>query len=340
MLVAALVCAIVVVRNIFGEAHHVIGWAVAASVVAMLLTPVVQLMNRRMPRALAILLTFVMIGALGAGTTWLYTSSVLDQVSQIQDSGPSIAEGIEQRDDRLGELATEVGLADQVAELTDRLSERTGTQGDALKSVAFSLPPYFVSMILTIFLLIFGPQMIDGAIDQLGPQRRERLRPALVEAANRTQRYAWASILQGVVNGLAVWLVGSMLDVPAITLLAMFAAVVAMLPYMGIFIGWVPMLLLAFGVAPEGQVAAALLVPIALQVVEATWWRPTIDHRSLHVGPAVPVIVAILGFGVYGIGGALYGCAIAVFGLALLDQLDPGDGDLPTPIDEPATGDG
>ena len=73
MLVAALVCAIVVVRNIFGEAHHVIGWAVAASVVAMLLTPVVQLMNRRMPRALAILLTFVMIGALGAGTTWLYT---------------------------------------------------------------------------------------------------------------------------------------------------------------------------------------------------------------------------------------------------------------------------
>ncbi len=71
----------------------------------------------------------------------------------------------------------------------------------------------------------------------------------------------------------------------------------------------------------------------SLQVAEAWWWRRRIDDRSIHVGPAVPIVVAILGFGIYGIGGALYGCVLAVLGLALADQLRPGEA-FPTPLDE------
>jgi predicted PurR-regulated permease PerM len=76
------------------------------------------------------------------------------------------------------------------------------------------------------------------------------------------------------------------------------------------------------------------LAALAAQFAEWRWWRPFVDTRSLHVGPAIPVVVAILGFGVYGIGGAVYGCVIAVWALALADGLSPDDEDLPTPVDE------
>jgi len=330
-MVTALICAVIVIRNVFSQAHQVIGWATAASVIALLLTPVVQGMDRIMPRALAIILTFVMVAALGAAVTWLYSSSLLDQVEQIQESGPSIAEEIENREDRVGEIAREVGLVDQVTELTDRLDERTGSGSDVIRTAAMSVPPYFVSMILTIFLLLFGPRMIQGGLDQLSADRRNRYEPALNEAARRTQAYVWASIAQGVVSGAFIWIAASMLDLPAAGLLALFGAVAALLPYLGIVVGWLPVLILGIGVASGLEVAMVAVVAVVLQVVEVLWWRPRVDHRTLHVGPAVPVVVAILGYGIYGLGGALYGCVLAVLALAVADQLWPG-AELPTPL--------
>ena len=337
VLVLGLVLGVVVVRNVFTAASQVIGWAVAASVVALLLSPVVQRMDRLMPRPLAIVLTFVLVIALGGALTWLYTSSVLDQVAQLQESAPAAAERIERRDDRIGEIANDVGLADQVTELTARLDERTGSGGDVLRSAAMSLPPYFVSMILTIFLLIFGPRMIDGGLGQLSAERRARWRPALIDAARRTQIYAWASVAQAAVSGALIWAVGTWLGVPAIGLVALFGAVAALVPYVGIGVGWLPVLLLGLGTASTVEVLLAAAVAVAAQVAEWLWWRRLVDPRSLHVGPAVPVVVGILGFGVYGIGGAVYGVALAVLALAISDRFAAAgpDADLPTPVDDP-----
>ena len=337
VLVVAVICTVIVVRNIFGEAHQVIGWAVAASLIAMLLSPIVRGMDRRMPRALAIVVTFVAVAALGFGVTWLYSSTLLDQVAQIQESGPTVADEIEQRDDQIGQIARDIDLTARVTELTERLDERTGSGNDAIRSAALSAPPYFVSMILTIFLLLFGPQMVQGGLDQLRPERRDRLRPALAEATRRTQIYVWASVAQGVLSGIAIWVVGSWLDVPAIGLVALFGATIATVPYVGVGVGWLPVVLLGLGTASGVQVGVAVGLAAALQVVEWLRWRPFVDERSLHVGPAIPVIVAIVGFGIYGIGGAVYGCIVAVLCLAIADQVSPGNGDLPTPLDDVPT---
>lgn len=290
-----------------------------------------------MPRPLAILLTFAMVIALGGAITWLYSSTLLDQVAQLQESGPSAAGQIEERSDRLGRIAQDIGLTDQVTDLTDRLDEQTGSGSDVIRSAAMSLPPYFVSMILTIFLLLFGPRMVQGGLEQLSSERRKRWKPALLEATRRTQVYVWASVAQAAASGLAIWLVGMWLGVPAVALVALFGATIALLPYVGVAVGWLPVLLLGIGVGSASDVEVLLAAGLAvlLQAAEWRYWRPLVDGRSLHVGPAVPVVVAIVGFGIYGIGGALYGCVLAVLALALADQLSPDADDLPTPLDDP-----
>lgn len=333
--VAVLVWAVIVVRNIVTEAHQVIGWAIASSVAALLLAPVVAVIDRHVPRAVAIVATFVFVIAVAVGVVAAYDVSVRNQVDQIATSAPGIAERIEERDDRIGEIARDVGLAEQVEELTNRLSDAVGSPSDTLRSAALAAPPYFVSMILTIFLLLFGPRIVRGGLDQLSEARRTRLAPALREATRRTQGYVWASAAQAATNAAAILVVGALLDVPAVALVAMFGAVFALVPYVGVVVGWLPVLVLGLGTASLPAVLVAAAVAIALQAAEVIWWRQWVDGRTLHVGPAVVVIVAVLGYGVYGIGASLVACVLAVFGLALADQLQPGD-PLPTPFDDPA----
>lgn len=325
---------VVVVYTIFVSAHRVIGWTVAASVTALLLRPAISYLGRALPRALAFIASLLLLVAIAAGLTALYTVGLLDSVDEVQQVAPQLVAEIEERDDRIGEIARDIGLADQVTEVVDRLDERTGSGSDAVRSAALSVPPFFVSGILTIFLIIYGPRMIDGALRQLSDARRRRWETALSDAATRTQLYVWASFAQAVVAGLLASVAAYALDLPAPGLFALVAGVAALIPYLGITVGSLPFLLLGLAEHPVWVMALLALAVIAVQLVEALWWRRLIDHRSLHVGPAPIVIVSILGFSVYGIGGAVVGSALAVFGLALADALSADDDPLPTPFDD------
>ncbi len=111
-----------------------------------------------------------------------YVSELQAQVDYLAERGPEIAERIEQRDDRVGDIAREIGLVDRVTELTERLQDRIGTPSDALRDAAMAVPAYLVAFILTIFLLIFGPEMVAAA---------PRPTPATTAAIDSTAAVQW-----------------------------------------------------------------------------------------------------------------------------------------------------
>ena len=77
-----------------------------------------------------------------------------------------------------------------------------------------------------------------------------------------------------------------------------------------------------------------LVVLVVLQAVEAAVVRPVVDARTVRVGPTIPIIVALLGFELYGVGGAIYGIALAVIALAALDAVGRLRGDDPDAVDD------
>ena len=81
-------------------------------------------------------------------------------------------------------------------------------------------------------------------------------------------------------------------------------------------------------------VVVALLI---LQTIEAAVVRPFVDPRTVRLGPTIPIVVAVLGFELYGIGGAIYGIALAVLALAALDAVGRIRGDDPVADDAAAT---
>ena len=71
---------VVVVRNVVVSSAGVLGWAIASIVAAVLLTPLVSLLDRVLPRALAIIIVFLAVAAIGVGVRSLYVTQLQDQV--------------------------------------------------------------------------------------------------------------------------------------------------------------------------------------------------------------------------------------------------------------------
>jgi len=342
---AGVVLLVVAGRNVVESATVVLGWAIASIVAAMLLTPLVRFLDRFLPRALAILLVFLAVAAIGLAVRSAYVAEVQGQVDYLAERGPEIAAQVEARQDRVGDIAREIGLEDRVTELTERLQDRIGTPSDALRDAAMSVPAYLVAFILTIFFLVFGPEMVRAGLTRFGGDRRERLDDAVQGAARATQRQVGAAIVIATAVGLTIWVVGELLDAPSPGLFALAGAAFAMIPYVGIFVAFLPVIVVGLGVASWWQVAGVIALAAGMQFLEATRWRPFVDRRSLYVGPAALVISAALGYVIYGVGGLIVLVVSTVFALAVADQVATDDPDeapgsddatdpIPTPIDE------
>jgi predicted PurR-regulated permease PerM len=316
------VVGLVVARGIFVAAHRPLSWALAATVAAVLLDPVVDRLATHIRRVPAVLLTFLAIGAIGVGTTYLVFDEVQQALDRLETAAPEAAAEVEARTDRVGEIARDATLVDRVDSFVDVLRERVTGGEDVLRSTAGTAPTYLVCAILTVFLMTYGPRMAQGAVAQ-DPDEARGLRTSVIvgAAVARARRAVLLTACVAVALGLASTAVAVWLDLPAPSAVGVAVGVTALLPHVGLVAGSVPMLLLTLGFRSGAMAVGLLVVVLLLQAVDSVVVRPWIARRSVHVGLLVPWVILLLGYSVYGIGGAAYGVVLAVFAVALLDRL-------------------
>jgi predicted PurR-regulated permease PerM len=304
-----------VLRNVFVAAHRTVGWVVACAIVAVLIDPLVDFVDRLLPRWIAVIVVLlVMLSLVGAVTVGL-ASEVLDSLDELKASAPAAAAELGQRYEWLADL----DVAERVQAFVDELDARV--RRDAVSQAAETAPTYVVTGILMLFLLAYGRRYFDGFVEQFPEERRDQLRLVGRQAALRGRLYLLVALGLAVLNGLVVgWLCWA-LDLPAAVSLGVAVAVFTPLPLIGVLVGGTPALLLAFGFEGWRVGVVVLAWLLVLQAIEAAVVRPRVDRRSVRVGPTIPIVVGLLGFELYGVGGAIYGIALAVFALAALDAV-------------------
>ena len=321
--IVATLAGLVVARRVFIAAHQPLSWAAAAVVAAVLLDPVVDRLARRIRRVPAVLLTFLAVGAVAVGTTYLVFHEVERAVNHLQDVAPDAATAIEHRTDRVGQLARDFHLRARVTSASRALDGRVTGGDDVLRSTAGTAPTYIVSLILTIFLMNYGPRMAAAALQQDPDERRRERVAAVVGPAVRRARTAVFNVMaMALMAGCVVAAVATALDLPAPLAVGFAAGVASLFPYVGLTVGSVPLFLLTLAFRSLPAAAVLVLVVVAVQIIDSMVVRPSLARRSVDVGLVVPWVVALLGYTVYGIGGAAYTAAYAVFALALLDELE------------------
>ena len=321
----ALLGATLAVLRLVAASGRVLGWIVAAMLLAGLLHPAVAALEGRMRRGLALLVVMVSTLAVVGFVAWAVVDDVVDEVEELQQEVPRAARELE-RSDRFGRTARDIDLADRAQEFVDELPERLrgGNVQDALRSAATRGVAFLATFVLTVFFLIHGPRLLGSGVAQLPDERQEQVRRLGAAAYRRAWGYVAGSLGKAVVVGLLAYLLAQAADLPGPAPLALWVTLFDLVPFVGVAIGGVPMVLLAAADSPGAGVAVGLAL-VGWQLVEAFVLQPRLEARSLHVGPFVTVALAMIGLELYGIGGALAAVALAVVAAALADELLPTD---------------
>jgi predicted PurR-regulated permease PerM len=319
----AIVALALMAERVFVAAHRPLSWALAASVVAVLIDPLVGVLGRHIPRVLAVILALLVVGAGSFVVVYRAFDDLSGGIDRLGDAAMDAAREVESRDDGVGQLAQDVDASRRVDDVVDVVEDRVTGGEDVLASTAGTAPTYFIGAILTIFLMSYGPRLANSALLQIPDgARRDRIAGLVEGALVRGRRAVLFTLGEGLLVGLAVGVMAAALGLPAPSALGLTAGLLSLLPHMGLVLGTLPFLLLMLGLRSDVATVALAVVMIVTQLVDSLVIRPWIADRSVHIGLLVPWVVALVGYTVYGVGGAAYSLAFAAFALAAIDEID------------------
>ena len=117
-------------------------------------------------------------------------------------------------------------------------------------------------------------------------------------------------LIQGVLAGLALWLLG----VPYAILLGAWVSMTAIIPYLGAFLGGIPAVIVALIFESPTIAVLTVVAYFLIQQLEGNFLTPRIQGQALHVHPII-VLLAVIG------GGQLAGLAGVIFAVPTLAVL-------------------
>jgi predicted PurR-regulated permease PerM len=304
---------------------------VIAAVIALILTPLVTLLQRgRLPRALAIVCVY--LGFLGvlvvAGI--LLANPISDQVTSLRDDIPSITRSANKRladvqqyfDDRginieikkPGETALQT-LQEKVTGGTDSIVS-FGT--DLLTKIVTAGAGLILVFVLSVYMLIHG-ERIGGLARRVMPPgdgtKQDDYPSRVVSAvAGYVRGQVLFSIVMGAGAGIGLWILGAVGIFPDGKTYALafgvFFGLMELIPYIGPFLGAAPPVLVALFQDPLTALWVALFF-VALQQIEGHVASPLIFGHALRINPLLVIFALLFGAELFGIIGALVALPVA-----------------------------
>jgi len=298
---------------------------IVAGVIALILNPIVALLQRsRLPRGLAVLAVYLGFFLVVAGIGVLLANPISNQIQSFTHNLPHLVNEanatIVSFQGDLHRIGIHVQLAEQgktaLQTLQDKLSKSGGTivsfGGGLLTeavSAGFDLVLVFV---LSVYMLIYG-ERIGGLVRRTMPDgdgTRGDDYPTLVQHA--VSRYVGGqllfSVIMGTTAGLALYIFGLLGIFPDgsryAVVFGVFYGVMELIPYLGPFLGAFPPIVVALFSDPISALWVGLLL-LGIQQLEGHIVAPQIFGHTLRINPLLVIIALLLGEQLYGIVGAL-----------------------------------
>ncbi len=321
LLVAGLASTLLVLR-IAESSQRVIAWVLSAAAVAVLVHPVIALVDRVMPRGVAVLLVAGVMLAIVGLTGRAMVDDVSRETRRLQEAAPRRAAELEESG-RFSDLARELELRDRVERLVDAIPDRLrgGTTADAIRSAANRGLAFVAATILAIFFVLYGPRIIDGGIAQLrDPIRRSRADAVVRRASGRAFGYARGMLAEALVEGVLAWMIAGLAGVPGPAALGVWVGLWSVVPVVGVLVGALPVVVFAAAASPARAVVVALAF-VAIGVVEWQVVKPRLERATVQLGGFLTVAGAFGGLELYGLSGALLGVLGAALAVAVVQEM-------------------
>lgn len=287
---------------------------VVAALLAFALAPAVKLLQRFMPRLLAVIIVYLVV--LGSISLLLYAiistsiSQVAGLAANIQKllTDPKQLAAITQYFQRFGITSQQLSNLGQLVE-----QQATGIVGGALPlltGIADFMLSVIIVAVLSIYLLLDGERAIGWLRRNAPVMQRERIHFFLDTLERVVGGYIRGQLIMSSVVGLLVGVGMTVLQVPYGVLLGVVAFILEFVPIIGTIISGALCVLIAFS---HGWVIALIVLAyfVVVHVLEGDILAPRIVGRAVGVHPAVSLFALLAGAELFGIWGAILGSPLA-----------------------------
>ncbi len=304
---------------------------IAASVIAMILNPLVKMLERRgLPRGLAILLIYLAGFAAIGGIGVLLSNPVSTQINRFAHDVPHFVDTANRDLANVQKWLNRHGIKVQIQQqgqtalqtLQKHVLKSSGSvvsfSRDLLSQVVTISFDLVLVLVLSVYLLVYGKQIgvLARRIMPPGDGSPEDDFPLLVQRAvfGYVRGQVLFSLIMGASAAAALWIFGVVGIFPAGQHYALFFGafygLMEFIPYIGPIIGPLPAVIVALFNDPISALWVVLLF-IGLQQLEGHFVAPQVFRISLRINPILIILSLLIGYQLYGIAGALVALPVA-----------------------------
>ncbi len=319
LIVLAWLAVLLVAAWLLSHVTHAVLILVLSTVVAFALTPLVSLLERWLPRGLAVAIAYVIGFSVVAALLSVVVVSASTEITTLAHNLPDYARRAQAMEPQALGLLSRIGVTQaMLAEAQGRLisylqglSAEAATDAiDLVRSVLNAIVDTVLVLILSIYLVANGPRMVAWLREQTprGQVRRANLLIAIVNQV--VGGYVRGTLTMALLVGVLVGAGLGFLGVHYALLLGILAFFMEFVPVLGVIISGAVCVLIALF---QGWVLALVVLGyfVVVHVIEGDLVGPRVMARAVGIHPAVALLALVAGSELFGLWGALFGAPIA-----------------------------
>jgi predicted PurR-regulated permease PerM len=303
ILLAAMLLAVI---WLFSLAPSVLRLLLIGATFSLVLSFPVRLLERWMPRGLAILIVISSTVTMAIIGLILIVPFAIREITHFAEQVPTIAESVENTArDALMEFYRR-GWIDQhpdkvIEDAQGNLLERSQAVAEDLlnsavegltRSFSLAITSFGVIFVAT-YLLIDIPRFREQFISSFSPSYRPDAAKLWTTIGESLSRYLAGLMISILIQGMMATVGLLLLDVPYAIVLGVWMSITAILPYVGAFLAGIPAVMVALTISWEMAVVVAILY-VAINQVEGNFITPRVQGSAVRVHPLV-IFVAVIG---------------------------------------------
>lgn len=293
-----------------------------AAVIAYLANPLVmRFESREMPRSIAILSTYIIIGIVIALTFYLIIPRLIGELNDVLVSLPNQLQGLNRYVQTgfqwLQRLPVGIPIEEMTTEAITRVQNIiTSLAARSLDFIVnlFSSAVYLVLIPFIAYYILRDKELIGQALTRVLPvSRRPEVMGLLLQLNRVATAYIRGQLIVSGITGLLVTLGLVMLGVRYSVLVGLIAGAFDVVPYFGPVIGAIPAVLLGLVKSPSTALWCAIWISF-VQQIESVYLQPRVMSEQVGLHPLLVVFAVMAGGNLFGIWGMLVAVPLVATG--------------------------
>lgn len=282
----------------------ILGIAIAAA-----LAPLVNRLEGRLPRVLAVVLLFLFWILVLVGIGWIVIPPLALQAQAIAIQMPDLLDEVERIIEQIAFLRN--------IDLEDLILPEVGRIGSALLAVPLGLFSGLVAVLVVLFvslyLLVEAPKIRSFFLSLFPRTDRDLVDSLLNDMAQAMGGYIRGTVITATLVGVFMYLGLLIIGIEFPLVLGLLAGVMEFIPYLGPFIAGVPIVTIALLQSPT-QALIVLIYVVVLQQVESYILVPFVMRTQTKVSPLLVLVAILVGSSLAGLLGVFIAIPVAAAG--------------------------